>query len=114
MAHVDEELDHRSAPYAATPAVIDDALRIDVRRQAVFDSAPTLLPDARWCDPAAVAAWQAELPRDQPVLVYCVHGHAVSRGVVMALRAAGVQAWFLSGGIEAWQAAGRPVVPRPA
>jgi carboxylate-amine ligase len=41
------------------------------------------------------------------VLVYCVHGHAVSRGVLLQLRAAGIDARFLRGGIEGWQASGR-------
>jgi superoxide dismutase, Fe-Mn family len=68
-----------------------------------------MLPGARWLDPADVGRWQATLPTDQPVLVYCVHGHAVSRGVLLQLRAAGIDARFLRGGIEAWQAAGLPL-----
>ena len=44
------------------------------------------------------------------VVVYCVHGHEVSQGACAALRAIGVDAAYLEGGIEGWQAAGLPVV----
>ena len=71
-----------------------------------------MIPGARWCDPAAVATWAAELPVDREVLVYCVYGHEVGRATAMRLRAAGVNARYLSGGIDAWQGAGRPVVPK--
>ena len=49
------------------------------------------------------------LPTDRPVIVYCVHGHEVSRSVALQLRAAGLDARFLRDGIEGWQAAGRPL-----
>jgi Fe-Mn family superoxide dismutase len=47
------------------------------------------------------------------VVVYCVHGHEVSRSTAMQLRAAGLRARFLRGGIEGWQAAGLPLVDKP-
>ncbi len=85
-----------------------------MRRRPVFEQASTLLPGAQWHDPADVATWLATLPTDQPVVVYCVHGHAVSRGVLLQLRAAGIDARFLRGGIEGWQAAGRPLATKDA
>ncbi len=82
---------------------------LDVRRAGVFEQAATLIPGARWCDPAAVALWAAELPADRRVVVYCVYGHEVGRATALRLRAAGVQARYLEGGIDGWQAAGRPL-----
>lgn len=45
------------------------------------------------------------------MVAYCVHGHEVSRGVVDRLRALGLEAALLEGGIETWKAAGGPVTP---
>jgi superoxide dismutase, Fe-Mn family len=42
-----------------------------------------------------------------------VHGHEVSRATALRLRAAGLNARYLRGGIDSWQAAGRPIVDKP-
>jgi Fe-Mn family superoxide dismutase len=83
-----------------------------VRRAGGFANAQTMLPRARWCDPAAVAKWAAELPADREVVVYCVYGHEVGRATAMQLRAAGLNARYLSGGLDGWQAAMRPLVDK--
>ena len=75
---------------------------------------PTLIPAARWCDPAAVGIWAGELPTDREVVVYCVYGHEVGRSTAMRLRAAGVKARYLRGGIDGWIAAVPPLVDKPA
>jgi Fe-Mn family superoxide dismutase len=85
------------------------AVLLDVRRAGVFEQAATMIPNARWCDPASVGTWSRELPSDREVVVYCIYGHEVGRSTAMRLRAAGVNARYLSGGIDAWQKAGRPV-----
>ena len=69
-------------------------------------------PGAIWRDPAAVASWAHDVPRDKEVVVYCVYGHEVGRATALRLRAQGVEARFLRGGIDGWQAAGRPVDPK--
>jgi Fe-Mn family superoxide dismutase len=56
-----------------------------------------------------VASWARDVPRDKEIVVYCIHGHEVGRATALRLRAQGVRARFLRGGIDAWQAAGRPV-----
>jgi Fe-Mn family superoxide dismutase len=71
-----------------------------------------MIPGARWCDPAAVDAWSRELPTDRELVVYCVYGHEVGRATALRLRAAGLKARYLSGGIDAWQKAGRAVEPK--
>lgn len=93
---------------------IGDALLIDARRAAVFEQALTMIPGARWRDPAAVDTWCAEWPPGCELVVYCVHGHQVSQGTATRLRAAGLNARYLRGGIEGWQAAGRPLADKPA
>ena len=79
---------------------------VDVRKRPAFEGAPSMLPGAVWRDPHAVEQWAAELPSGCPIVVYCVHGHEVSRGVRDALRRRGVTASIIEGGIEAWRAAG--------
>lgn len=84
---------------------------IDVRRAEVMAHSDGLIDGAHWRDPALVARWADGLRGTGPVLVYCVHGHEVSRAAAMRLRAAGVDAHFLIGGIEGWRAEGRGIVP---
>lgn len=91
-----------------------EALLLDVRRAGAYQQAPSQLPQAEWRDPARLDQWAGQLPRDRPVLVYCVYGHEVSRVAALRLRAAGVQARYLVGGIDGWVKDGRPVVPRPS
>jgi superoxide dismutase, Fe-Mn family len=101
-----------SEPWAAGPEEVADALVLDVRRAGAFEAANTMLPGAAWRDPGTVDQWGPQLSADRVVIVYCVHGHEVSRATALRLRALGLQAHFLSGGIEAWAAAGRPLQAR--
>ena len=87
---------------------------LDVRRAGVFEQAQALLPGAQWRDPADVGTWGAQLIAGEPVVVYCVYGHEVCRATAMRLRAAGVDARFLRGGIDAWKSAGRPLAAKKA
>lgn len=91
---------------------VGDAVLVDVRRAGVFEKAATMLPEASWQDPALVADWARELPKDREVVVYCIYGHEVGRSTAMRLRAAGVNARYLRGGIDGWQSAGLEVVPK--
>ncbi len=96
----------------AVDSAVDTAVVIDVRRAGVFANAQTVLPDAQWRDPAGNMQWMKRLPRDREILVYCVYGHEVNRNCAIRLRAHGLNARFLKGGIEAWQLAGRPLAPK--
>lgn len=110
---------YQQAVHAASDGIgaaqddISGALLLDVRRAGVFQTSSAMLPGARWCDPAAVAGWTREIPADREVVVYCVYGHEVGRATAMRLRAAGLNARYLQGGIDGWQAAGRPLVDKP-
>jgi len=78
-------------------------LVIDVRRKPTFLAAPDMIRGALRRDPLAIASWGRTLPPATGVVVYCVHGHDVSQGAAQALCAAGLQAQYLEGGIEAWR-----------
>ncbi len=88
----------------------DAPLLIDVRRAEAFAADPAMLAGATWRDPFAVLEWEKFLPRHRPVVLYCVHGHEISRNACAALRSAGIPASILAGGIEDARAAGLPTV----
>jgi rhodanese-related sulfurtransferase len=84
---------------------------LDVRREAAFDADPTMIAAALrpGADPVAYAAQHAH---GAPLVTYCVHGHAVSQEAAQRLRAAGHDARYLEGGIEAWREAGHATMRR--
>ena len=86
---------------------------LDVRRAGAFQNATHMIDGAQWRDPSLVQDWVHALEPGAEVVVYCVYGHEVCRATAIRLRAAGIAARFLEGGIDAWQRAGRPVQPRP-
>ena len=96
---------------AASPA---PPLLIDVRRNAAFLDAPDMALGALRRDPDAVEDWAGGLPRAQPVVVYCVHGHEVSQKTAAALRERGLAARYIEGGLEeGWKAAGGALMKKP-
>jgi Fe-Mn family superoxide dismutase len=103
-----------SEPFGAGQDQIADALVLDVRRAGMFEQADTLIRGARWRDPGRVAEWAAELPAGREVVVYCVYGHEVGRATALRLRAQGLSARYLRGGIDAWQTAQLPLETKGA
>ena len=93
--------DLNTALQSANPPVV-----FDVRKKPAFDAEPSTLPGATWQIHDEVQNWAAQLPTDQPVIVYCVHGHEVSQNAAQALRDLGFDACYLEGGYEGWQQAG--------
>lgn len=89
-------------------------LIIDVRREAVFQTAPDLIAGATRRDPATIKEWAGTLNNNAPVIVYCVHGHEVSQTAAKVLRERNLNTKFLEGGIEAWRAAGGELAPNSA
>ena len=87
---------------------------LDVRRAGVYAGATSRLPGATWHDPGSVESWASSLPADRDVVVYCVYGHEVGRATALRLRAAGLRARYLQGGIDGWQAAGRSLETKEA
>jgi rhodanese-related sulfurtransferase len=87
-----------------------DVTLVDVRRAEDREADPQAIPGAIWRDRAQVAAWAHELPRDRPVVAYCMHGRTGSAGVVDRLRELGFEAALLEGGFEGWKAGGGQLV----
>ncbi len=105
-------VDASSEPLAVTADDLAGAHVLDVRRAGVFEQADAIIPGSEWRDPGQVNTWCAQLPMDKPVVVYCVYGHEVGRSTAMRLRAAGVDAKFLRGGIDGWKSAGRALAAK--
>ena len=85
---------------------------IDVRRAEDFAAAPDMVAGATWHDPANVDQWSAWVDAAQPLVVYCMKGLDIGRSTALALRARGFDVRYLSGGIDAWRAAGKPLQPK--
>lgn len=96
----------------ALKATLADKHLIDVRRKADLDASAEALPGATWHDPEKLTEWVRSLPRDKHIILYCVRGGSVSNGVVDALQAQGLNACFIEGGIEGWEAANGPLVSK--
>jgi Fe-Mn family superoxide dismutase len=85
---------------------------IDVRKKPAYDENPAVIADAQWRDPAAVDDWGAEFAGAALVVCYCVRDHEVSQDASAALRARGLDARYLEGGIDGWKETGGAVEPK--
>lgn len=77
----------------------------DVRKKPAFDSDPKMIADATWQVHDEVDNWVSDVPQGKQIVVYCVHGHAVSQNAAQALREKGFDAVYLEGGIAEWNQA---------
>ncbi len=87
-------------------------LLLDVRPRSDYDTDGQKIPGAAWLNPERLAQWSTALPLDRDIVIYCVRGGSVSNSVVDQLKAKGVKARFIEGGIEAWKQAGGETVPK--
>src|SRR3954449_4238448 len=79
---------------------------VDVRRQPAFDAEPETIPGAIRHPPDAIGRWAANIDIWRAAVVYCVHGHEVSRNAAATLRSFGLDAHFLAGGLAGWREVG--------
>lgn len=93
---------------AASPLIID------VRREKAFRASPARIAGSIWRDHMRVADWLPGLPKHRPLAVYCSHGHNVSEIAGSELAALGADVSIIDGGLDAWIAAGGPIVAREA
>ncbi|MGC5584799.1 thioredoxin [Ornithinimicrobium sp. W1665] len=80
-----------------------DVTLVDVREPAEYRAGH--LPGAELVPMRSVADKADELPRDEPVYVICATGNR-SRSMTEVLRRAGVEAYSVAGGTQAWAAGG--------
>ena len=81
----------------------DAPLLLDVRPPARFDASQRMIVGAQRCAAANIAAFAEALVRASPsqeVVTYCVYGHQTSTDAARTLRAVGLNAWALAGGLE--------------
>lgn len=81
-----------------------DATIVDVRLSEDFAANRSMIPGAIRRDPDAISDWASKLPKDKPVVVYCVKGKWVSQKAATYLNEHGFDVRSLEGGIEAWTA----------
>jgi class 3 adenylate cyclase/rhodanese-related sulfurtransferase len=88
-------------------------LIVDCRRQAAFDSLPQRLPDAVPVVLDAEPLRIPDIPRDRPLVAYCLcSGEASSSRVAQWLLQEGYRdVGVLVGGLQAWLDAGHQAVP---
>ena len=84
---------------------------LDVRRAGVRAQQGVEIAGAHWHDPAAWLDWKDSIGSTRPVVVFCAKGHEISQGLTTTLRVLGVDARYLSGGMQGWLDEDRPVAP---
>jgi rhodanese-related sulfurtransferase len=87
---------------------------LDVRRGTVFASANKRIASAYWHDVAAIESVAHMIDPELGAIVYCAHGHNVSALAATRLRALGVAARTLEGGIAAYAEAGGLLIDKTA
>jgi Fe-Mn family superoxide dismutase len=90
---------------ARKPVLLDVCLPKDLPRRT------DMLEGATMHAPGALSRWIDQLPRNQPIAVYCICGFQISGETVTELRRRGYDARALVGGITAWHAMGGATVP---
>lgn len=91
----------------AIALVAGDAVLVDVREQDEWDAGHA--PQAQHMRLATVPDAMGALPRDLQVLVICRSGRR-SQNAVTAMRAVGIDAYNVEGGMQAWHLNGGDVV----
>jgi rhodanese-related sulfurtransferase len=94
-------------PAEAQRRVEAGAALLDVREPDEWTAGHA--PESIWIPMGELAARQAEVPADRPIVVVCRSG-ARSARVTRALLDGGYDAANLAGGLQAWAKAGLPVV----
>ena len=84
---------------------------LDVRHTDDRDRSGVRIPDTAWRDSHCVSEWAGEFETNRPVVVYCMYGFWVSQDAATELRAHGLDARSLAGGIAAWRAMGFDTTP---
>jgi Fe-Mn family superoxide dismutase len=82
---------------------------IDTRPKHYSTKAQDIMAGAVWRDPERLDEWIGELSKSEPVVTFCVYGFHIGCQTAAALRKAGFDARYMSGGHFAWKAIKGPV-----
>ena len=82
---------------------------VDARPRHYASRSQEIMQGAVWRDPERVQDWIGELSKSDPVVVFCAYGFHVGCRTTAALRDAGFDAKYMTGGHSAWRAIGGPV-----
>jgi rhodanese-related sulfurtransferase len=104
----DEAATETLGPEQAAELIEAGAELIDVRRPYEYEGGR--LAGSRNVEINELTAAAETISRDRPVIFYCRSGNR-SQMAAQAFRESGYDAHNLAGGIEAWDAAGRPLEP---
>jgi Fe-Mn family superoxide dismutase len=88
-----------------SPQIIDVCLADDMPKR--YDTVPNSL----YLQAEKIDDWIKDLPKDKPIVAYCMYGFQVSGNAVNELRSQGYDARMLAGGIATWRALGQPTEP---
>jgi superoxide dismutase, Fe-Mn family len=79
---------------------------IDARPRHYVSRTQDTVEGAVWRDPERIDEWIGELSKTDPVVTFCVYGFHVGCKTAIALREAGFDAKYMTGGHAAWKAIG--------
>jgi Fe-Mn family superoxide dismutase len=82
---------------------------IDTRPRHFVSRTRDIAEGATWRDPELLKEWIGELSKEEPVVVYCAYGFHVGCRTAAALREAGFDAKYMTGGHMGWKALGAPI-----
>jgi superoxide dismutase, Fe-Mn family len=82
---------------------------VDARPRHFVSRQGDIADGATWRDPERIQDWIGELSKEKPVVVYCAYGFHVGCRTAAALRDAGFDARYMTGGHSGWRAMGGPV-----
>jgi superoxide dismutase, Fe-Mn family len=77
---------------------------IDTRPRHYTTKSNDIVAGAVWRDPERIEEWIGTLSKDEPVVTFCVYGFHIGCQSAAALRDAGFDARYMSGGHTAWKA----------
>ncbi len=87
---------------------------VDARPRHFVSRQQDIMEGAVWRDPERVQDWAGELSKSDPVVVFCAYGFHIGCKTAIALRDAGFDAKYMTGGHSAWKAIGGATKPHSA
>lgn len=84
----------------------EELVVLDVRHDDDRERYRSRIMESDFRDSFSVSAWADQLPKDKPIVVYCMYGFWVSMEAAVELRELGYDARSLSGGVVSWNAMG--------